>query len=144
MRYTFLIAIISLIFFACKKVSFSNAPHIYLKSVNTDTLTRSKQLIFTFTLTDLQGDGPDTLYVQKINPYCTKSSSRDSFALPFFPPARKTKADFTVVYDSLDAANPMRTPQCGYNDTCYYQFVMTDLAYNKSDTVRSGTIIIIK
>ncbi len=142
MRYTILIAIISLIFLGCKKVSFTTAPHLYLESVNTDTLNSNTPLIFNFTFTDMQGDA-DSIYIQKINPHCNTSSARDSLILPFYPPSRKTKGSITITY-GIDNTTAMRVPQCGYNDTCYYQFVMADVAGNKSDTIKSGTIIIFK
>ena len=144
MRYTIIIAIFSLIFMGCKKDTFTTAPHLEIKSVNTTVLNQNQLLTFTFNFTDLQGD-IDSLFLQKINPHCSLSNYRDSLLLPAFPPSRKQQGQIFLTYGyRVDGYPSIGEPQCNFNDTCYFRFVLKDKGQNKSDTVNSQSIVIIK
>ncbi|UEG49695.1 hypothetical protein LK994_13720 [Ferruginibacter lapsinanis] len=144
MRYTILIAIFTLLFIGCKKDKFTTAPQLKYKSVNTKVLDKGQILKFTLGFTDSEGD-VDSIFLREVNPKCSLNFFKDSFALPAFPPTKNVNGDIFVTYGyRVDGIPPIQEPLCANNDTCYFQFVIKDSKQNKSDTVSSETIVIIK
>ena len=145
MRYTILIALVSLIFLSCNKDTFSSTPKLTYKSVNTKTLQHNQRIKFNLSFTDLEGDVIDTMFVQKVSLNCPSSGFTDHYPIPAFPTSTKLKGDILISY-----ANGLNNPPytniafgCTKNDSCYFRFMMKDKANHKSDTVRSETIVIV-
>jgi hypothetical protein len=145
MRNTILIAVVCFAFFGCKKETYSTTPELTYKSVNTTFLFPDQIIKFSLTVTDAEGDIIDTLYVQKVSLNCVASNFSETVPLPKFPTSKNVKADVLVSY-SNGINNPGYTTiasRCGYNDSCYFRFMLKDKANNKSDTVRSETIVVV-
>jgi hypothetical protein len=147
MRYTILIAIFSLLFIACKKDKFTTEPQLKFKSVNTDVVPKDGLLVFNLSFTDAQGD-EDSLFMFKITSNCAASNLKDSSIMPSgLPHVKNQEADLIISYkNSSGDYYPYMdcSPKCTDNDTCYFRFVLIDKAKNKSDTINSGQIIILK
>ena len=147
MRYTIIIIIIAgFIFSGCKKESFSSTPKLTYKSVNTNQLHPDQIIKFTLSVTDAEGDIIDTMYVQKVSFNCAASNFFDRYRIPIFPTTKNLSTDIQISY-SNGINNPgyiTVASRCDYNDTCYFRFMLKDRAGNKSDTIKSETIVIYK
>ena len=147
MRNTIIIiAIVSFIFFSCKKESFSSTPALTYKSVNTTQLYPDQIIKFYLGFTDAEGDVIDTLYVQKVSLNCAASNFSDRSRIPVFPTSKNLSGEILVSY-SNGIDNPgynTVASRCDYNDSCYFRFMLKDRAGNKSDTIKSETIVIYK
>jgi hypothetical protein len=146
MRNTILIALVSLVFFACNKDTFSSTPDLKYKSVNTTQLYPDQVIKFSLTFTDAEGDVIDTMYVQKVSLNCANSNFSERVPIPTFPTSKNLKGDVLVSYANGINNQGYTTvaSRCDYNDTCYFRFMMKDKANHKSDTVKSETIVIYK
>ena len=144
MRNTIILAIVSFIFFGCTKETYTTAPVLTYKSVNTTKLLVDQVLKFNLEFSDAEGDVIDTMFVQKVSLNCAASNFFDRYPMPDFPTTKNLSGEILVSY-----ANGINTPgyitvasRCTYNDTCYFRFMLKDLAGNKSDTVKSDIIVI--
>ncbi len=145
MRYSILLAAISLLIISCNKNKFTTAPQLEYKSVNTTELNKGQIIVFKLSFTDGDGDLQDSLFVEKIEPTCTSSYFKQKYRLPIFPATKNTEGDFEVSFGYGVSNYPLiKAPQCNRNDTCYFRFMLKDKAQNTSDTVQSETIIIYK
>lgn len=149
MRHTILIALLSFVFFGCKKESFLTIPSLKYKSVNVKELKKGEIIKFTLSFTDAEGD-LDSIYVEKIANNCPNSRSVESFRLSDDIVQLQSKSDDLLVSfgyrvnDIIPRPSPIKEPQCGKNDTCYFRFALLDKAKHHSDTVNSETIVLIK
>ncbi len=139
MRNSILFFLIILFFVSCKKDKFTSAPQLKYKSVNTKTITRGQNLVFTLSFTDAEGDLSGKLTYQKIAKNCPASNFSDSsFSIPTFPSGKDQEGEILVTLRYVDI-----NPQCPQrNDTAIFKFVVKDKAGNKSDTAVSDQIII--
>ena len=145
MRHTILFATISLLIISCNKNKFTTAPQLTYKSVNTTELRKENVIVFKLSFTDGDGDLQDSLLVEKIVPSCEKSNFKQKYRLPLFPTTKDTEGEFEVSFGYAVPNYPLiKAPQCDWNDTCYFRFVLKDRAQHTSDTVKSETIIIYK
>ena len=145
MRYRLLFGSIIFLIIGCNKDKFTIAPQLKFKSVNSNKIDIGNVLQMTLSFTDREGD-TDSLFIQKITPSCIASNYRDSFQLPVdLPKVKDQQGDIVVAY-GYRVANyaPIKEPQCLFNDTCYFRFVLQDIAGHKSDTINSPSIVIIK
>lgn len=145
MRNTILIALVSLVIFSCKKDTFTTTPILKYKSVNTNVLSQGGIIKFKLSFTDAEGD-LDSIYIEKVNPNCIKSGTKERFYLTEDIVKLKSKSDELLVsfgYRVTGYPN-IGEPKCDFNDTCYFRFALIDKAKNKSDTVKSETFVIIK
>ncbi len=145
MRNTILFALICFIFLGCKKDSFSSTPSLKYKSVNTKVLFSGQVIKFTLSFTDREGD-LDSIFIQKINPRCSQSTTTERFYLGDAIVKLNSKSDDLLIsYGYRVVGYPLiGEPKCDFNDTCYYRFAVQDKAKHHSDTVRSETIVILK
>ncbi len=149
MRYGILITIVSLLFLGCKKDSSGSKPQLTYKSASASVLYPGQIIQFDLSFSDDAGNASDgLLYIQKITPDCSLSNFIDSVNLPTFPYAKNQLADIVLSYanglSDATAGYKSIAPQCtGINDTCYFRFVLKDDANHSSDTVNSGTIVIL-
>ena len=70
-----------------------------------------------------------------------------TYALPDFPSSSNIEGTLEVAYTFgvIDGQYPSAPESIGCNiDTCYFRFMLKDKANNKSDTVNSETIVLIK
>ena len=142
MRYTFLIAIVVLLFTACKKDKFTTAPQISFKSIKPDTWVRGTTAdedfpFLTIEVTDAEGDlgllkGQDTSYVYVTN---LRTNRFDSLRLPDISQASKKnfKADIVINMKKF-----MGAPNTTVKDTLYFDVFIKDFAKNKSNVMRTG------
>ena len=145
MRNYIIIAVICLGIISCNKNKFSSTPQLKYKSANTEVLDRGQIISFKLSYTDAEGDLQDTIFVQKVEPTCAASGFTSKYPLPDFPATANADGEITVSFGyNVDNYPLIKAPQCGRNDTCYFRFMLKDKAQNKSDTVNSGQIIIIK
>ena len=147
MRCTIIIIIIvGFIFSGCKKETFSTTPTLTYKSVNKKDLHPDEIIKFTLSFTDAEGDVIDTMYVEKVSLNCAASNFSDKSRIPAFPTTKNLSGEILVSY-SNGINNPgyiTVASRCDYNDSCYFRFMLKDKAGNKSDTVKSETIVIYK
>ena len=146
MRYSILLASISLLIISCNKDKFTEAPQLKYKSVNTTELNKGQVLVFKLSFTDGDGDLQDSLFVEKIEPTCSGSYFKEKYKIPVFPNTKNTEGEIEVSYGYRAGGDypSIKEPQCNRNDTCYFRFMLKDKAQHTSDTVQSETIIIYK
>ena len=145
MRYTILFSIFLIIILGgCSKDKFGTTPTLKFKSVNTTQLRSGGLLVFTLTFTDAEGDLSNSLYAEKIVPYCAASSFSQSYPVPVFPTSKNDKGDLTVTFGyNSDPSYSNISPQCQMNDTAVFRFAITDKANHTSDTISSPPIVLI-
>lgn len=143
MRNTILIALLSFVFFGCKKESFPTTPSLEYKSVNVKTLSMGEIIKFNLSFTDAEGD-LDSIYIEKINPRCPRSGTIERQILSSDIMQLKSKSDDLLVSYGyrVDGYPLIGEPKCGVNDTCYFRFALLDKAKHSSDTVNSEIIVI--
>lgn len=146
MRNTILIAVISLAIAGCSKDKFSSTPQLTFKSVNTNELRRNESIQFKLGFTDLEGDLQDSIYVEKIAINCVASGYKTYYRLPAFPKVKNSEGEIMLsyTYGTGGPFLPIGEPFCGDNDTCYFRFMLQDEAKNRSDTIQSDMIVLIK
>ncbi len=146
MRYPIILTIFIFLLAGCKKDKFSTIPQLKYKSVNTKKLSRGEVITFTLSFTDAEGDLTDSLFVQQFVRNCLASNlKRPLYKLPEFPTSKNQEGEILVTYGyEVNGTVPLVSPKCNRNDTAIFRFVLKDKAQNKSDTVSSDPIIIIR
>ncbi len=143
MRYTILFSIfLFAILTGCNKKKFGTTPSLKFKSANTTQLHTGQVLQFTLSFTDAEGDLTDSIFTQKIVPYCTLSSFTSFYALPGFPTSKNQQGDIIVTFGYNADPYTNISPQCQKNDTAVFRFALRDKAKHVSDTVSSPKIIL--
>jgi hypothetical protein len=61
---------IPVMFYACKKDTYTSKPQLSIKSINSTVLKQGDLLYFQIQFTDAEGDIQDTLWVQKVSRTC--------------------------------------------------------------------------
>lgn len=140
---------IPVIFYACKKDTYTSKPQISIKSINSNTLSSGSLLLFVLNFTDLEGDIQDTLFVQKISRTCPSTPGAQFFSknkVPNFDPTPNLKGTFEFGYAyNANIQGYSTISGCGTkNDTAYFKFWLKDKAKNVSDTLVSDNIILLK
>lgn len=151
MRNTIVIAVICLVAFAgCGKDKFTTKPQVKFKKVNSEVIGRLQTIQFTIGFTDAEGDfDPGSVFIQRVNPACSADSNfKDSLNMPDFPATSNFEGDINITYSfgGNNGEAPIMTGppgECGDTSSCYFRFAIKDKAGNRSDTVNSGTIILI-
>lgn len=146
MRNTILIGLVCLFFLSCKKDTFSSTPQLTFKSVNTSQLQADQIIKFSLSFTDAEGDVIDTMYVEKVSLNCPAGNFSERDPIPAFPTSKNLKGDVLISYSNgvNNTGYTTVASRCDFNDSCYFRFMMKDKANHKSDTVRSGIIVIYK
>lgn len=142
MRKTLLFSILILLFAGCKKDKYTTVPQLKYESVNTTTLNRNQNLVFTLSFTDAEGDLAGSLTVQKVVRICPNGADGgfiQPYPLPAFPSTKNQQGNITVTFNYNDVS-----PKCfPRNDTAIFKFVLSDKANHLSDTAVSETIFIL-
>jgi hypothetical protein len=152
MRNTIVIVLICLgTLLGCSKDKFTTKPQVTFKKANANVFGTLQTMQFIIGFTDAEGDftSPGKVFIQRINPTCAADSNfKDSLPLPDFPSSSNFEGDIKMTYSfggNNGQAPIMTAPpgDCGDTSTCYFRFAVMDKAGNRSDTVNSGTIILI-
>lgn len=145
MRTFLTMLLFGLLFYGCKKDKFTTAPQLTFKSVNTDRLQVGERLQITLSFTDAEGDISDSIYVEQVpDPRCSAGGGfRAMYKIPSFPPEKNLKGDILVTY-GYRVSPQLREPLCNFSDTCYFRFMLKDKAQNRSDTISTSRIILVK
>lgn len=140
---------ITFFFSSCKKEEFNTKPTLSFGEVNTTQLRQGNLLIFTLNFTDKEGDIQDTLWVQKISRTCPTTPGVQFISrnkVPDFTgtPNLKGKLEITFVYNANVPGTPSIVGCNNRNDTAFFRFWLKDKANNRSDTISSPDIILIR
>jgi hypothetical protein len=145
MRYPIILSIFIFLLAGCNKDKFATVPQLKYEGVNTKILRSGEVITFTLSFTDAEGDLTDSMYVEQFEPRCVNSRLKRMYKIPVFPTTKNQQGEILVTFGyNVNGAIPLRTPQCNRNDTATFRFVLKDLAQNKSDTVSSDPIIIVR
>ncbi|MBL7726508.1 MAG: hypothetical protein JNM68_02430 [Dinghuibacter sp.] len=148
MRYVIPALFPVLFFISCNKDKFDTKPTLKLKEINTKVVNRGEVLRFSFNVTDEEGDLTDSLFIFKVTRNCVASDVATKYAIPVFPTNKKLNVDLDVAFayrNNTLGLPALPEPQClNRNDSCFFRFVIRDKAGNKSDTVNTGEIVILK
>jgi hypothetical protein len=148
MKYIFATLVIAVFIFACNKDKYNTKPQITFKSVNETTIAKNKDLRFKLSVTDKEGDLTDSLFIYKISRNCNKDTVRFFNKMPTFPTNTNLEIPVEVNFTyGLQGNYPAITisSSCGNrNDSCSFKFIIKDKAGNKSDSVVSPEIVILK
>ena len=146
----FVLALVFLI--ACGKDKFTTKPQLRIKSVSTDVVPINGSVTFTIEFTDKEGDIKDTLFIGKVR--LNKKvvpTIRDSFfyVIPPYPDTKKGDFIVNLNYIAIQSAIiaptiPGTNPPQKESDTLLVKFVARDRDGNKSDTVTSGRVIVLR
>jgi hypothetical protein len=140
---------ITVFFYGCKKDEFNTKPTLSFGDVNSKELRQGNLLIFTLNFTDKEGDIQDTLWVQKLSKTCPTTPGVQFISpnrVPDFTgtPNLKGKLEITFVYNANVPGTPSIVGCNNRNDTAYFRFWLKDKANNRSDTISSPDIILIR
>lgn len=148
MRNTVLFSIIILFLFSCNKNKYTTKPQLKFESVNGKEFRSGDVITFTLSFTDAEGDliADSALYIKKFEPKCAASNFDQYYRLPDFAPGKDQAGEITVTYGYNNSNVPQQIlgPRCNRNDTCVFKFVLRDKEKNKSDTVTSDAIVLIR
>ncbi len=152
MRTKLAIAFILLIgSLGCGKDQFNTRPNLTFKSVNTTSITRNNFLTFELGFTDAEGDIQDTLWVNRRSvTNCNSTNFTEFYIIPAGVIATnnlKGVIEVCTFYGSNPPCIPIAGPRdncANRNDTAVFRFWMRDRAGNRSDTVSSPPIAIIR
>lgn len=136
-------------FYACKKDTYTTKPQISIKSINSTTLSQGSLLLFEINFTDAEGDIQDTLWVQKISRVCPGTPGAQFISknkVPDFTPTSNLKGIIEIGYAyNTNIPGYSSISGCGLKtDTTYFKFWLRDKAKNTSDTITSPNIILLK
>jgi len=137
-----------LLFVSCKKDT--TRPQLSYVSVNTNKVNPNQALIFTLHFTDPTG-GADSLFVKEVVNNCPVDSLVQTLALPDYSAFKGDYGDILVPFGDGVVFAPDGNPYlpvntaftCNENDTAYFRFVLKNDAGEASDTVNSGTIVVV-
>jgi len=137
---------IPVMFYACKKDTYTTKPQISIKTINRTTLSSGDVLLFDIEFTDAEGDIQDTLWVQKISKTCPSNTFLSANKVPDFTATSNLKGLLEIGYSYNTSNQTYQTIQgCGTkNDTTFFKFWLKDKANNRSDTISSENIVLLK
>jgi hypothetical protein len=152
MKKLLTIVLMVLLFAACGKDKFQTKPSLKIKSISGNIVPVNSAIRFTLEFTDKEGDVYDSIFVKKIRlNKRVVTTLRDSFgfAIPEFPNAPKGEIDLTLDFQSaLSALNPPNiigsNPPKKEPDSLLFKFYVQDKKKNKSDTVTTEMIQILR
>lgn len=143
-----ILLVLPLLYFGCKKDTYTTKPQISVKSINKTKLNLGDALIFQIEFTDKEGDVQDTLWIQKVSRVCHSTPGVDFVSVnrvPNFDPISNLKGIFEIGYSYGVSGEYKIMNGCpNKNDTCYFVFWMKDKANNKSDTITTENIVLLK
>lgn len=132
---------------SCKKNEYTSRPQLKYKKVNTKTLSRNQQLLFTLEVTDLEGDLQDSIWVQEVVRNCSSGGGTTKYKMPDFAATKDLKGTIEIcyAYGVNLGCPPIKEPACPTrNDSATFKFWIKDLAKNVSDTVSSDEVVVLQ
>jgi hypothetical protein len=143
---------ISMLLVMCGKDKFETKPQLRIKSISPKTVPLNGTIVFRLEFTDKEGDVTDSFLVKKVRlNRRVVPTVLDSFwkNIPDFPKAQKGEIVVTLNYQSIiSAINPPNIPGSippkKEDDTLVVKFLAQDKAGNKSDTVTTDPIIVVR
>lgn len=136
-------------FYGCKKSSYTTRPQISFNSVNSTVLYQGNVVTFQLNFTDKEGDIQDTLWVEKISRTCPNTPGVQFISKNKVPNFTATsnldgKLEISFVYNANVPGLSSIIGCSNRNDTSYFRFWLKDKANNRSDTIASPDIILVK
>jgi len=136
-------------FYGCKKSSYTTRPQISFNSVNSTVLYQGNIITFQLNFTDKEGDIQDTLWVEKISRTCPTTPGVQFISKNKVPNFTATsnldgKMEISFVYNANVPGLSSIIGCSNRNDTSYFRFWLKDKANNRSDTIASPDIILVK
>jgi hypothetical protein len=137
---------------ACGKNKFTTIPQLKIKSISTDVVPLNGTITFKIQFTDKEGDVKDTLFIKKVRlNKKVVATIRDliTYVPPSFPDSKKGEFIVDLGYQNILSAItpptiPGTVPPQKESDTLLVKFVVRDSQGNKSDTVTSSQVIVIR
>ncbi len=135
--------------YGCKKSSFTTKPQLSFGKQNATELRQGNIITFTINFTDKEGDIQDTIWAQKISRVCTSPPNVQfisPYPIPNFTatPNLEGKLELSFVYNANIPGVSSIVGCTNKNDTTFFRFWMKDKAQNRSDTIQSSDIILIR
>jgi hypothetical protein len=147
-----LLTVLFVVVIACNKDKFQTKPTIRIKSLSSNFIPANGSLVITLECTDKEGDVKDTLVIIKnrLNKRTTRTVRNTLwYRFPDFPNSMRTEIVATLNYqDILSAENPPTIP--GSNppqrelDTLILKLAVQDIAGNRSDTISTKQIFVVR
>jgi hypothetical protein len=144
MKKITLIALIICVLGACSKDKFNTNPQIEIHSYNTKVVDPSGTLMIQLKFTDKEGDISEGkfVYIEKRTnrkPPPVNTGYLDSVVstIPHFIDNTSGYLELTLPWQNLHLSDVE-------NDSLYFRFVAVDRAGNKSDTVNSDRIVVLR
>lgn len=136
-------------FYGCNKDNFNSKPELKFGSVSATQLTQGNIVTFSLDFTDKEGDIQDTLWVQKISRTCPNTPGVQFISpnkVPNFTGTSnlKGKLEISFVYNANVPGVSSIVGCPNRNDTSYFKFWLKDKAQNRSDTIQSPNIVLIR
>lgn len=139
-----ILTFLSIIFIvSCGKDTFQSKPQLTLKSVSSTIIPVGTDLQIRMRLTDKEGDFVDTIWVSKVTTRCVISNFKDSLIYRIPDDAPRTRNFDGDVFISFSYPVELQ-PRCTRPDTAVFSFWMKDKKGNRSDTVKTPPIIILR
>ncbi len=139
----------TLFFYACKKDTYTSKPQITFNNASSTELNQGNIITFQIDFTDKEGDIQDTLWVEKLSRTCPTTPGVQFVSknkVPNFSPTSnlKGKLEISFVYNANVPGVSSIIGCSNKNDTAYFKFWLKDKAQNRSDTIVSPNIILIR
>ncbi len=136
--------VLFVVFMGCDKDKFKTQPQIKINSYNTKVVQRNQDLVVQLNFTDKEGDltGGKFVYIQRrlnLRPPPQGVRYPDSVRLniPQFPVNNDGEFELRLNWNVLHLSDRE-------NDSLFFRFVVVDRGGNKSDTVNSDQIVILR
>lgn len=149
MKKLLLLVSVLVVLMACNKDKFQSTPQIKIKSVSSEIVPLGSGWSATLSFTDKEGDVDDTLFVRKVRlnqKFATTLFDTIKYKIPEFP--SHSSGDITIYLDNnvIQSAQPPPSNGSGGNqpDTLKIWFRVSDKAGHKSDSVSTGTIVVLR
>lgn len=144
MKYFFFIFCFALLF-ACNKDKFETKPTLTIKSYNFKELPRNQPLVVTLEYTDKQGDlgggtvvySPKRLNRRPLPSNIPNYQDSTGVTIPVYANEPKAEVDVRIPYNTLHRSDTE-------NDTIVVRFYFIDKAKNRSDTVTTDQLVILR
>ncbi len=150
-KLVYAIALLSIIIaVACNKDKFVTKPTLTFKSINATRFIQGNEILMNVNVTDKEGDIQDTLFIYKLSRRCQRDTITFKIQMPTFPSNKNLEATIQAnfTYNLLNARYPFlgRSSKCGVNenDSCTFKFILKDKAGNRSDSVVSPEIVLVR
>ncbi len=150
MKKLLLLISVLIVLMACNKDKFQSTPQIKIKSVSSEIVPLGSGWGATLSFTDKEGDVDGSVFIRKVrlNKRFVAKTLFDTFSykIPDFP--SHSTGDININLDNnviKSAEQPFSLPGGGLEpDSMLIWFRVTDAAGNKSDSVSTGMIVVLR